>query len=205
MIFIVSAWPSVTILSASTSPLGSYCLSLGFLTGFPGHQHGAGDTAYSTSRIIHQIVFSRAGIFSLMSMLMIKVQPNQLMISLVGRTCRRNNDGRATRSSGLVETDRIGNRIRRHPFRGRRRAPRSTSCQSSRRRRSPPSEPGGRSHTIGRHQDAASSSLPPPSSVFQGGPCTLAHDRKSRTVDEERHAGTRGGATKWEVEMLATP
>ena len=33
----------------------------------------------------------------------------------------------------------------------------------------------------------------------------LAHDRESRAVDEEIHAGTRGGATKREVEMLATP
>ena len=46
---------------------------------------------------------------------------------------------------------------------------------------------------------------PPPSSMFRRGPFTLAHDREARAVDNEMPAGTRGGATQREVEMLATP
>ena len=46
---------------------------------------------------------------------------------------------------------------------------------------------------------------PPPSSMFRRGPFTLAHDREARAVDHEMQAGTCGGATKREVEMLATP
>ena len=45
----------------------------------------------------------------------------------------------------------------------------------------------------------------PPSSMFRSGPFTLAHDRESRAVDEEKQAGTCGGATQREIEMLATP
>ena len=41
--------------------------------------------------------------------------------------------------------------------------------------------------------------------MFRRGPFTLAHDRKARAVDNEMQAGTRGGATQREVEMLATP
>ena len=43
----------------------------------------------------------------------------------VGRPRRRNHDGRATRTGGLVKADRIVGGIRRHPVRGRRRSPRS--------------------------------------------------------------------------------
>ena len=46
---------------------------------------------------------------------------------------------------------------------------------------------------------------PPPSSIFRRGPFPLAHDRESRAVDNEMQAGTCGGATQREVEMLATP
>ena len=46
---------------------------------------------------------------------------------------------------------------------------------------------------------------PPPSSMFRRGPFTLAHDREARAVDNEMQAGTGGGATQREVEMLATP
>ena len=41
--------------------------------------------------------------------------------------------------------------------------------------------------------------------MFRRGPFTLAHDREARAVDNEMQAGTRGGATQREVEMLATP
>ena len=41
--------------------------------------------------------------------------------------------------------------------------------------------------------------------MFRRGPFTLAHDRESRAVDNEMQAGTGGGATQREVEMLATP
>ena len=40
--------------------------------------------------------------------------------------------------------------------------------------------------------------------MFRRGPFTLAHDRESRAVDNEMQVGTCGGATKREVEMLAT-
>ena len=46
---------------------------------------------------------------------------------------------------------------------------------------------------------------PPPSSMFRRGPFTLAHDRETRAVDNERQAGTCGGATQRKIEMLATP
>ena len=73
-------------------------------------------------------------------------------------------------------------------FRGRRRPPRSTSCQSSRRRRSPPSEPGGRSHTIGRYQDAASSSLASPVLRISGRPM---HPRPRSKVPDCRRGEAR--------------
>ena len=41
--------------------------------------------------------------------------------------------------------------------------------------------------------------------MFRSGPFTLAHDRESRAVDEEKQAGTCGGAKQREIEMLATP
>ena len=41
--------------------------------------------------------------------------------------------------------------------------------------------------------------------MFRRGPFTLAHDRDARAVDNEMPAGTRGGATQREVEILATP
>ena len=46
---------------------------------------------------------------------------------------------------------------------------------------------------------------PPPSSMFRRGAFTLAHDRETRAVDNERQAGTCGGATQRKIEMLATP
>ncbi len=36
-------------------------------------------------------------------------------------------------------------------------------------------------------------------------PFTFAHNRQARAVDDEMHAGARRGATKREVERLATP
>ena len=123
----------------------------------------------------------------------------------VGRTRRRNHDGRATRTGGLVTADRLVGGIRRHPSEGA--VDRLDQRNASRRvvdarlRQGP-----GDDHT--RPVDTEMPLLPaspPPSCMFRRGPFTLAHDREARAVDHEMQAGTCGGATKREVEMLATP
>ena len=80
----------------------------------------------------------------------------------VGRTRRRNHDGRATRTGGFVKVDRIVGGIRRHPSEGA--VDRLDQRDASRRvvdarlRQGP----GDESRPIGRHRDAASSSLASP-------------------------------------------
>ena len=46
---------------------------------------------------------------------------------------------------------------------------------------------------------------PSPASMFHRGPCTVAHDRESGAVDDERRARARRSATNRGVEMLTTP
>ena len=123
----------------------------------------------------------------------------------VGRTRRRNHDGGATRTGGFVKADRIVGGIRRHLSEGA--VDRLDQRDASRRvvdarlRQGP-----GDDHT--RPVDTEMPRLPaspPPSSMFRRGPFTLAHEREARAVDNEMQAGTCGGATQREVEMLATP
>ena len=102
----------------------------------------------------------------------------------VGRTRRRNHDGRATRTGGLVKADRIVGGIRRHPSEGavdlldQRNA--SRRVIDARLRQSP-----GDDHT--RPVDTEMPLLPaspPPSSMFRRGPFTaLLHESSlARTV-----------------------
>ena len=113
----------------------------------------------------------------------------------VGRTRRRNHDGRATRTGGLVEADRIVGGIRRYPSEGA--VDRLDQRDASRRvvdtcLRQGPGDDHARSVDTEMPRLPAS---PPPSSMFHSGPFTLAHDRESRAVDEEMQAGTCVGAT----------
>ena len=101
----------------------------------------------------------------------------------VGRTRRRNHDGRATRTGGLDQRDASRRAV--------------DTCL-----RQGPGDDHARSVDTEMPLLPAS---PPPSSMFHSGPFTLAHDREARAVDEEMQAGTCGGATQRKIEMLATP
>ena len=103
----------------------------------------------------------------------------------VGRTRRRNHDGRATRTGGFVKADRIVGGSRRHLSEGA--VDRLDQRDASRRvvdarlRQGP-----GDDHT--RPVDTEMPRLPaspPPSSMLRRGPFTLAHDREARAVDNE--------------------
>ena len=118
---------------------------------------------------------------------------------------RWNHDCRATRTSGIVEGDRVVGRVHRDPcdfafdyidqIDGSRRVIDISLGQGM---------GDDRTRSVDTQMELLSAS-PAASSVFRGGPFTCAYDRASRAVDDEMSAFARGDSTKREVEVLAAP
>ena len=124
----------------------------------------------------------------------------------VGRPRRRNHDGRATRTGGLVKADRLGGGIRRHPYEG---------AVGRLDQRESPVVASSTLASVRARATITPDRSTPRCRVFQPRlprpPSFAAAHSPSPTIESpvlstmRWQAGTGGGATKREVEMLATP